>query len=266
MVNWDDLRWFVTFAATADRWLWSFEADGWLLYCGNPAHSSLAVLPPEGSGRSPATVDDARWLADVFAFDHDAPIGIWPAMDGQDPPSPIDPAASPQVQPVHPLEGSWTRWYWEHLQMAYGAAAENRFNGSCVLRYDPDDEESPSTDFTARFAGREELVGLYAMAARQVDPLSEYLCLYRLLEAADKKNGKTFIAKNLGGLQTKPFGDLRVIPDELGAEYDDAPNAFEVYRERATAEIDRLTAAGTHIAGHLYKHPQTAWLMGSTTP
>ena len=66
-------------------------------------------------------------------------------------------------------------------------------------------------------------------------------------------------------LSSRPFGDLRVIPDELGAEYDDAPNAFEVYRERATGEIDRLTAEGTDIAGHLYRI-RNSLAHGNATP
>lgn len=172
-------------------------------------------------------------------------------MDGDDPSSPLDPAATPPVQPIHPFEGPWTRWYWDHLNQAYLAAAELRFNGSCVLRYELDNA-SPSTDFSARFAGREELVSLYAMAARQADPLSEYLCLYRVLEAADKANGKAFAKEKLSTLTTNWFGDLRVIPDELNADYESAPNAFEIYREGAQVEMDRLSEQGADIPAHLY--------------
>lgn len=251
MSRWDDLRWFVVFNGIADKWLWGFEADGWELWCGNPAHGSLALMPPEG--KSVATIEDARWLADALAFDHDAPVGIFPALEGEPlSATPKDPAATPLAQPIHPLDGPGARWYWDMLNHAYGAAAELRFNGSYVIRYDEDDPEAPSTDFSIRFKGREELVGLYAMAARQADLLSEYLCLYRVLEAADKGNGTSFAQQKLPVLRTESFGDLRAVPDLPNADYDSAPNVFDVYRDRACTEIDRLNRVGMDVPAHLY--------------
>lgn len=250
MDEWDDLRWFVVFNGIADAWLWGFDADSWRLRHGNPANGTLGLLPLNGG--PVATIDDARWLADALAFDHDAPVGISPAMDGViTDAAPRDPAAAPPVQPIYPFHGAWTLWYWQSLNQAYAAAAELRFNGSYVIRYDREDG-SPSTDFSVRFDGKEELVGLYAMAAREPDLLAEYLCLYRVLEAADGQNGKTFSASALSTLASKSFGDLRVIQDDL--RFESAPNVFEIYRERAEQELERLTIDGVRdVPGHLYR-------------
>ena len=248
----DDLHWFVVFVGTADRYLWGFEADGWQMLYGDPAMGHLGILPT--NGRAPATIDDARWLADAFAFDHDAPVGIWPAWEGDWPTAkPKDKAAHPVIQPVIPFEKQFTSWYWEHINMGYVAAAELRFNGSLVLRYDGE-PNAPSTNFSARFRGREEQVGLYAMAVRQPDPLAEYLCLYRVLESADRANGKAFIRSNLAAIWDHDFGELTVISDT--AEVRDGPglNVFDVYMERAKEEIGRLSAAGTtDHATYLYE-------------
>jgi hypothetical protein len=114
------------------------------------------------------------------------------------------------------------------------------------------EEGSPSTDFSARFRGREELVGLYAVAARQADILSEYLCLYRVLEAADGQNGKAFSSAKLGDLLATHFGDLRVIGLDL--EYDTAPNVFGVYKERSRRELESLASEGVHdVPKYLYE-------------
>jgi hypothetical protein len=238
--EWDDLRWFVVFNGIADRWLRGFDTDRWRLRHGDPAMGSLAIVPPQdGAG---ATIDDARWLADVLAFDHDAPVGISPAISGLVPTAvPRDAAATPPAEPIHPFGPDWTLWYWQSLNQAYAAAADLRFNGSYVIRYD-DEADAPSTDFSTRFAGREELVALYAMAARQPDVLAEYLCLYRVLEAADNQNGKAFAASRLTNLATTEFGELLVIGDDLDLE--SAPNAFEVYKNRALEELIRLAADG----------------------
>jgi hypothetical protein len=248
---WDDLRWFVVFNGIADRWLWGFDADGWRLRHGEPANASLGILPMDDG--PVATIDDARWLADALAFDHDAPIGISPAMSGVPPDAtPKDSAAVPPAQPVHPLQGPWTLWYWQSLNQAYGAAAELRFNGSYVIRYDAEEEGSPNTDFSVRFRGREELVGLYAMAARQPGLLAEYLCLYRVLEAADMQNGRAFAASVLAAVTSKDFGDLRAVGDDDC--YESAPNVFEIYRDRAREELRRLATEGiAAVPEYLYK-------------
>lgn len=218
---------------------------------GEPAKGMLGILPISGNGA--ATIDDVRWLADVLAFDHNAPVGIAPAWTADG--APIDPAAVPASQPIHPFEGAWTRWHWDSQNQAYAATADLRFNGSYVLRYRGDDE-SPSTDFSMRFDGKRELIALYAMAARQPDVLAEFLCLYRIFEAADGENGKRFSASKLPVLGDKDYGDLRVVGND--ACFDDAPlesvpNAFDVYRERAQHELERLAANGVDdVPSHLY--------------
>ena len=246
----DQLHWFLMLPGITDRDLFGFEADGWSLTYRDPAMGMLGIVP--AAGGTPATLDDARWLADVVAFDHDAPIGVSPAWKGVWPnQSPMDATASKVTQPIQPFEGSATAYYWEHIGMSYVAVAELRFNGSYQLRYSGE-EGDPQTNFTERFRNREELIALYGMAARQVDPLAEYLLLYRILEAGDNGNGKSFLAKRLPDLRDGDFGRLWVAPDSaVGAE--SAVNAFEIYRQRALRELDRLETVGvTDLAGHLY--------------
>jgi len=220
------------------------------MYYGDPANGTLGILPI--GDNAPATIEDARWLADALAFDHDAPVGISPAWDGVWPnQTPRDPAAHPPIQPIHPFSKELTGFYWESLNQSYGAAAELRFQGSYVIRYDNEDATAPRTAFSDRFAGREEWVALYAMAARQADVLAEYLCLYRVLEAADNANGKSFTENNLSRLATHDFGDLRVIGDDM--TYESSVNAFEAYRARAQAELARLRTGGvSDMPSHLY--------------
>jgi hypothetical protein len=250
MSEWDDLRWFVVFNGIADAWLWDFDSDRWALRHGNPAMGRLGILP--AAGEPAATLGDALWLADPLAFDHDAPIGVSPAWSGPSPNAPPkDLAAVPPTQPIHHFDGALSPWYWDSLNGAYGEVAELRFNGSYVIRYGGDDP-APSTEFSRRFKGREELVSMYAMAARQADLLSEYLCLYRILEAADHQNGMTYAAGALSGLASRDFGVLRVIgPDE---RYETATNAFAVYKDRAAQELQNLRNQGVgDIPRHLYR-------------
>ena len=172
--RWEDLRWFVVFNGIADRWLWGFDADGWRLRHGEPAAGTLGMLP--GADGRVATLDDARWLADALAYDHDASVGVSPALRDIHSAPRTDAAGQPPTQPIHPFADADAVWYWQTLNQAYSAAADLRFNGSYVIRYN-DDPTSPGTTFSARFKDREQLVGLYAMASRQADALAEYLAL-----------------------------------------------------------------------------------------
>lgn len=243
------LHWFVVFFV-ADRWLCGFEAEGWRLVYRDPAGGKLGIVPADDG--APATLEDARWLADAMAFDHDAPIGIQPALHGSWPSQKVaDPAAAVQAhQHLDPQDTASVGYYWQSVNTAYGAAAELRFTSSYVIRYDYENT-SPSTDFRSRFSGRTELVSLYAMAARQADLLSEYLCLYRILEAADGTNGKRFCASSLPALKTADFGTLLVVDDIL--EDDEGTNVFETYRTEAVEEVQRLTNLGKDVPKHLHE-------------
>jgi Methylamine utilization protein MauJ len=243
------MTWLLVLAGIGDAYLWWFDTDGWKLAHGDPARGTLGVLPLTRGGTK-ATIDDAMWLADVIAFDHDAPVGIRPAVHGPGT-APIDPDGIPEVQPVHPYSDDSVMWHWDNIGLALGAAAEQRFNDSYILRYD-DDPQSPSRDFSARFAGREHLVSMYAMAARQADPLSEYLCLYRILEAADGANGMRYAAKALPALLTHDYGDLRVATYVPMAQQE-TTRVFELYKYRAKMELASLQAKGfENVPRYLY--------------
>lgn len=244
--DWSKTRWFLTFAGIADAWLWGFDADGrWRLRHDNPAMGSLAILPMESDGPL-ARIEDALWIADCVAFDHDAPVGIRPSLGNPDVQFPYE--------PIRRLpEGMPDVWYFDNLTRAFEAAADARFGDSYCLRYHDADAAAPGTDFEQRFAGRQQLVSLYAMATRQADVLSEYLCLYRVLEAADGGNGMSYVTAHTSQLESHDFGELWVIAP---LDPNERTNAFDVYQRRARAELSRQRFAGPAaadaIAAYLY--------------
>lgn len=244
-MDWKRASWFIAFPGIADANLWSFDVDGqWRLDHDNPAGATLAILPVDPRGRR-ARISDAVWIADCIAFDHDAPIGVFPSASNE--------RTSFPHQPVVGALADGARWYFDALRQAFYVAATIRFGESYCVRYELDEDSPPSTDFRIRFAGKEHLVALYAMAARQADVLSEYLFLYRLLEAGDGSNGTAYIEANIDAVASHDFGVLRVY---RSLEDDDWVNAFEVYRQRATRELRKLRRRGTktpaEVASHLY--------------
>jgi hypothetical protein len=243
IVDWKRASWFVVFPGIADAYLWGFDVQGrWRLGHDNPARSTLGIIPLRRRGRA-ATFGEAVWIADCIAYDHDAPIAVFPSASNARTSFPHKPVVG------MPADGAW--WYFNDLLPAFYAAAEIRFGESYSIRYELSEDHPPSTDFGTRFGGREDLIRLYAMAARQADLLSEYLCLYRVLEARDGSNGIAFAEANLPAIRTQDFGVLRVYRTP-----DDWTNAFEVYRQRAKRELRRLRRRGVvtprEVASHLY--------------
>ena len=118
-----------------------------------------------------------------------------------------------------------------------------------VMRYDEDDAPA-LTRFEDRFPNRSEVLGLYAMATRQVDVLSEYLCLYRVLEAPrDERKPSSPPASTF--YETYDFGSLTAT-EVLGTTAD----VFDVYRQRALDRLEVLRhslPSDTDVAEHLYK-------------
>jgi hypothetical protein len=220
--------------------MWSFLADGRWLMEHVLRFGDLVPFNVRGVDRVP--LQDVVFLADCIAFDHDMATLVRPLRDAPNEP--------PPVAPVVPSSSAYAGIdYFNAVEGALTMATDARFGDVVELRYYSDEPELPQ--FTRRFAGREDPLALYAMATRQVDVLSEFLCLYRVLETPNRDNGKALIERRLAEIQTHDFGELYTHDAATGR----GPNVFEVYRRRALDRVARLTEAGmdtSAIAGHLY--------------
>lgn len=247
--DWSAARWRVCVNGIADAYLGWLTLDGWELACGNPARGSLVILTPRGGDAAGIAV--AQWIADVMAYDHDAPIDAspMPRRWGQ---APADREYIDPLRPLSTLAADHPIEYWENLSLAHWVVAERRFGCSYLLRYDDERPGGAGPEFSIRFPddNARQRVALYAMAARQFDVMSEYLCLYRLLECADGKHGMKFSAKNIEQLEGFDFGSLYLAEDYDSSEV----NAFAQLKARALAELDALSSgrAGCDVPAHLY--------------
>lgn len=233
--DWSQVDWFIGCVGMSDATMWSFEADSqWLMVHGTPG-AALGAFP--SVERAPqASLADVLFLANCLAFDHDLPIVVTPARDHA---AARRPLVEPIVYEPGPQPG---RWYWEHFTSAMAMAAEIRLGGGSVwLRYDEGFEQL--TRFSERFGDRLEALGLYAAAARQVDPTSEFLGHWRVLEWADRRNGVDFVAANLDKLASFDFGECHVREDIKRGNV----NMFEAYRARALKRVEQMHDEGRGI-------------------
>lgn len=244
-LDWSKARFLITCPWMSDAGLGTFEADGtWHVKHGTPG---AGLVPFRCYGGPAATLEEVLFIADCVSFDHDMPTVVRPHAATR---------AAKQLAPLEALVPSPERLenilsYANAIESALGSLGEVRLgDASLRLRYI---EYPRLTDFRNRFAGVEEPLGLYAMATRQVEILGEYLCLYRVLEWADGKNGMTYVERHLGAIATRDFGYL--MADAWPHRRKRRANIFRIYRRRA---VKRLTTLRTRfrddrrIASQLY--------------
>ncbi|AQT73250.1 methylamine utilization protein MauJ [Streptomyces sp. fd1-xmd] len=225
-----------------------FAADDRWAIVEDPYEHLFMPIPLSTDGQYDPKADHASlaqtlFFADCLAFDHDCPTTVLPYRP--DPPPPYEAIG-------HRRE--WEdrgRYYRDTLAAAVEHAHALRYTDGLTLRYAP--EGDPLTRFEDRFEGRQEALSLYTAAIRQVDFLSEYLGLYRVLEWPRKDNGKKFIEANLDELRDYDFGSLWMCEPASPLNQTEVPiDVFATLRERALGRIEALRTADIGIPEHLY--------------
>ncbi|MER7696749.1 methylamine utilization protein MauJ [Streptomyces sp. NPDC096095] len=225
-----------------------FVADERWALTEEPYARLLVPLPLSDEGHyepsgEHASLAQTLFFADCIGFDHDCPTVVLPCRTDTPPPYEAIGHKRPWHEPV--------RYYRDALEASVEFAHQIRFNDDLALRYAP--EGDPLASFEERFNNRREALSLYASAIRQVDLLSEYLGLYRVLEWPQKDNGKKFIEAHLDEIGGYDFGSLQMA--DLGyhrGPVEDPIEVFEVLRERAQGRIEALRTADIEIPAHLY--------------
>jgi hypothetical protein len=239
---WRGVRYLISLPGMNDGGVASFHVRGhWHVYNGTPGPG----LVPFREDRRTHSLEEVTFLADCVSFDHDTPAVVRPSAGTRA-------ARRPLIDTLFPYPQSredQTLGYFEAVESTLAAASDLRFgNGSPTLRY----LEYPALlDLHRRFAGVAEPLTLYAMATRQVEVLSEYLCFYRVIEWARKDNGVAYIEDRLSKLPTHDFGDLWAERFRATRRW----NIFRLYQARAARRIRDLRArfGSDHaVAVHLY--------------
>lgn len=235
------MRYIIALPGMTDAGVSSFDVHGyWHVHHGTPGPG----LVPFREDHTPHTLEEVNFLADCFSFDHDTPTVVRPAAGTRA-------AKRPPIDTLFPYQSreDQTLGYYNSVESTLAEASDLRLgDGTPTLRY----HEYPRLlTLHPRFAAVAEPLALYAMATRQVEILSEYLCLYRVLEWARKDNGIVYIETHIGQLAKYNFGKLWA----HRAWKEQRWNIFARYRRRAVRRIAELRArysTDRDIAVHLY--------------
>jgi hypothetical protein len=240
--SWGNVRYLIACPAMTDSGMVSFDVPReWHVEHGSPG---AGLVPFRLDGRV-GSLEEVTFLADCVSFDHDMPTVVRPKAHSRD-------AMRRTIDPLFPWLPAQeeTLGYYASVEDMMGSASELRLGDVLLgLRY----RERPALlRFNPRFAGVEEALGLYTMATRQVEVLSEYLCLYRVLEWAKKDDGIRYAERHMNTLITHDYGELWGYERGGGLR---RRNIFKMYAARCRKRLRELGAQGRsdhEIAVHLY--------------
>lgn len=246
--------------------------DGRYWLEGYEASTSFFILP--SNVKDPPTYSDTAFYADCIAFEHEFAALAVPAKKT------LTKDELPWDLLARRKDIDSVQFYIDWLREGFEIA--NRINFGMerhvIFKYDwyhsdRDPEVPVHIPWTATFGNVRTAIHLYNAALRQVDPLSQYLCLYRVIENVASNNGKAWVTTALAGTldyavpiqcARERGTDLRKI---IGAKVYSLMrkerlasdvryfNILEVTRARAVRRLNDLRNNGTsdsNIADRLY--------------
>ena len=217
---------------------------GWASIDGR--YALIPVLPGYSYGLAPSTgsphpaFGEVAFLANCMAYEYEVPSFVW--------------NVGAVVKPIEkPRSAYANRAYRESMNMIHEVLTDIRFGIGGLVRLPESSADYPlDLQYTQRYSPVVGAVGLYATAIRQVDPLSEFLCYYRVIERTSASNGKKWIARSLDRLRDYDFGFLEFANSSRPAAR--PRNLFSIYRRRALNRLRKLKVElpGLNIQDYLY--------------
>jgi hypothetical protein len=223
-----EIDYFVEMPGLASTSVGCAGIDGKYALIQVPTTCSLAIAPPIGEDH-PQFVEIV-FYANCLAYEHDLPVFI----------SPVSAEALRR-----PIEGGppdfINRSYFESVGMACEAINAIRLGplGFVYFRW-PGFEEDIELPYTEKYSSVAKEQSLYSTALKQLDPLSEFLNYYRIIESVSNSNGKGWIGRNLPRIKKFDFGFLHFGVDGLMRKPRRRTNLFSVYRRRAQSRLREL--------------------------
>lgn len=194
--------------------------------------------------------EDMAFYSNFFAYTHDVPTVFRSLKEGNS--SPVKPIIKVQNNDFIDNDSSY---YDEHIQGIFDSIVGIKLNGLVKFRWEKAYYKTININVPNEFLNSKKELQLYSMALKQADPLSEFLCYYRIIESISGNNGKDWIKNNLSKINKYNFGFLELVhPFKRESEKLRRRNVFSDYRRKAIKRINELVnhLNGTPIEKYLY--------------
>ncbi len=217
--------------------------DGkYILFHKAHAPTPLYILIEKGKS---VNFSDIVVYADAFSYHHDLPTFIR-SYDKQE---------GYLIKPlIEDLKGDklWDEnIYYSNLIESYQSILDIKINGGISFKWEKSYSDIIQIDLSSISSKAGKEVRLYSMALKQIDPLTEYLCYYRIFESLSQNNGKQWVTENIDKINLYDFGTLEVNYCVGVCKYE-TKKYFELCKERALNRIKEINEGQKSVANYLY--------------
>jgi hypothetical protein len=250
-----DIKYFINMVGMSSEGIGPVTVDGkYALILVHPTNS-IAVAPPVC--KEHPTFKEIVFYTNCLAYEHDLPAFILPAR------------RKALLKPIEKGKAANINdSYYQSLEMGYEAINSIRLGPLAYVNFRwPGFIEEVDMPYTTKYSCVAKELSLYSTAIRQLDPLSEFLCYFRVIESVTLSNGKDWISRNLVRLKKYDFGFLEFGTDtHLGQIRTKRTNIFSIYRNRASKRIEDLKnkLGGRSIADYFYRENRCGIAHGKT--
>jgi len=240
----NDVKYFIEMVGMASDCIDYVTLDSkYALIQVSPTYS-IAIVPPVGADHP--TFEEIVFYTNCLAYEHDLPAFICPVK------------RKALIQPIEKGRSQYINdSFFDSLGMACEAINSIRLGplGYVYFRW-PGFERKVDLLYTKKYSKVAKELSLYSTALRQIDPLSEFLDYYRVIESISGADGRDWILENLSRLKGYNFGFLKFGSDASPRirKHSRSINVFSVYRRRALARLRILTRqlARRSVAEYFY--------------
>lgn len=194
------------------------------------------------------TFDEVVFYANCLAYDHDLPAYILPVVNRR---------KALQKPAIDTNRKFINESYYNCLNMIYNFMSDIKLGPAYVNFRWPGYKDSVDLQYSAKYSKVSKEISLYIMALRQIDPLTEYLCYYRIIESVTNSNGKDWIRNSIEIIKEFNFGYVEIEVEKAVIEItqqDNPTNLFSIYKRRALKRIKELKTEfpGKDISEYFY--------------
>ncbi|MBE6823104.1 MAG: hypothetical protein E7518_08430 [Ruminococcaceae bacterium] len=218
------IKYYIEMPGTISDSIGSVKIDNKFILIPVEPICSWSLMPYEKV--SQPTFAEVVFYANCLAYEHELPTSIYSVNK------------KPFIKPIIGNNSYIGRSY-DIITQAYEFINDIKFGfGNVVFRYSDSDKEV-DIQYSIKYKKVARELSLYATALRQLDPLSEFLCYYRIIEFITGDNGKNWIEANITRINNYNFGflELRNI-NSLNSKR--KTNLFSIYRRKAMIQINNI--------------------------
>jgi len=209
------------------------------------------------SAKHKPSFDQVNFYANCLSYEHDLPAIIIPVIGKRK-------CLTFPIAENHRISKKRINdAYYDDINMIYNALFDMKYGNSARISFKQlklantsgiNKQKQIDISYTTEYRDVQNEINLYSSALRQINPLSEFLDYYRVIESVSCSNGVCWIEKHLDKIKDYNFGYVAILTEPLINPK--IQNIFFLYKKRALSRLNyyyKQKKTTCDIANYFYK-------------